>query len=523
MPSISAGVSSGFDTARELTSQQLVHNTIGRAAGVANRPSSGLGNRIQFVEEHNARGGSARLVEDVANVALRLTEPHGQELGALDRDEVCGALVGNSLGKHGLTGSRGTVEQDTSGRRHAKLEELLGVLDRILHRLDELALDLLEAANVVPADVGNLDDCNLAQGGRVGHAKSIAEVVHGDAQRVKHLGVDGVFVQINQVHLLADLLHGSFGAERRKVGADVAVSLRGDGREIDIITQLHVLGVDLKNLQATGRVGNANVDLAIEAAVAAQGRVDRVRPVGGGHDDNVGSGLHAVHEGQQLRDDAALDLAVGLVSLRGDGVDLIDEDDGGRVLLGLLKGLAQVGLGLAGHLGHDLGAVDQEEEGARLVGDGSSHERFSGARGAEHEDSAGRLDADGLEQLRVAQRKLDQLADLGHLLAAAANVIVAHLVQVLLLILALDRLALAVDDGVLGGDGVLGRVHLDDLELDLSHAAADGEQVALANGAVGFAEVRGEEDVEDVSGEALDGVGNGQDGDALGLDCVSAA
>jgi len=41
------------------------------------------------------------------------------------------------------------------------------------------------------------------------------------------------------------------------------------------------------------------------------------------------------------------------------------------VLLGLLEGLAQVRLGLAGELGHDFRAVDQEEEGARLVGHGA--------------------------------------------------------------------------------------------------------------------------------------------------------
>jgi hypothetical protein len=44
--------------------------------------------------------------------------------------------------------------------------------------------------------------------------------------------------------------------------------------------------------------------------------------------------------------------------------------------------LAQVGLGLSGHLGHDLGAVDEEEEGARLVGHGTRDERLAGPGGA---------------------------------------------------------------------------------------------------------------------------------------------
>ena len=72
--------------------------------------------------------------------------------------------------------------------------------------------------------------------------------------------------------------------------------------------------------------------------------------------------LEAVHERQQLRHDPPLDLSVGLLSLGGDGVEFVDEDDGRRVLLGLLKRLPQVRLRLAGELGHDLGSVDEEKE-----------------------------------------------------------------------------------------------------------------------------------------------------------------
>ena len=83
-----------------------------------------------------------------------------------------------------------------------------------------------------------------------------------------------------------------------------------------------------------------------------------------------------------------------------------DEDDGGCVLLSLLERLAQVGLALASQLGHDFGAVDEEEEGAGLVGHGARDERLARARRAVQQDALGRLDADRLEQLRVAQRQL---------------------------------------------------------------------------------------------------------------------
>jgi len=48
-------------------------------------------------------------------------------------------------------------------------------------------------------------------------------------------------------------------------------------------------------------------------------------------------------------------LAIGLLTLRRDRVVFIDEDDGGRVLLRLLEGLAEVALGLTGHLGKEGG------------------------------------------------------------------------------------------------------------------------------------------------------------------------
>jgi hypothetical protein len=104
----------------------------------------------------------------------------------------------------------------------------------------------------------------------------------------------------------------------------------------------------------------------------------------------------------------------------------------------------------------------------------------------------------------VAERELDELADLGELLAAAADVVVADVGEVVLLVLALDRFALGVDDRVLRDDAVLGRVGLDDLELDAPRGALGEEGVALADGAVRLEEVGLEEDVEDVAGEALD-------------------
>jgi hypothetical protein len=54
----------------------------------------------------------------------------------------------------------------------------------------------------------------------------------------------------------------------------------------------------------------------------------------------------------------------------------------------------------------------------------------------------GGLDAEALEELRMSERKLDKLANLGKLLAHTADVVVTNLIQTFL-VLALDGLSLS--------------------------------------------------------------------------------
>ena len=79
--------------------------------------------------------------------------------------------------------------------------------------------------------------------------------------------------------------------------------------------------------------GACRLDLAVEAAGTAQRGVERVGAVGRADDDHLAARAQAVHQREQLADDALLDLAPDLGALGGDGVDLVEEDDAGRVLL----------------------------------------------------------------------------------------------------------------------------------------------------------------------------------------------
>jgi hypothetical protein len=76
-----------------LTYQDLIENSVTGTATIATTASSRLGNRVELVKEHDTRSSSSSLVKDVSDVGFRFTEPHREELGTLDGDEVGLALV----------------------------------------------------------------------------------------------------------------------------------------------------------------------------------------------------------------------------------------------------------------------------------------------------------------------------------------------------------------------------------------------------------------------------------------------
>ena len=100
------------------------------------------------------------------------------------------------------------------------------------------------------------------------------------------------------------------------------------------------------------------------------------------------------------------------------------------------------------------------------------------------------------------------------LLAASTEIIVSNLIEVLLLGLAIDRVALGVDDCIGSNDTVRVGVDGDHRALHSTHAAADVEDVAFADRSIGFKKVGLEIDVEKVAGKTLDRVGKGEDVDS---------
>ena len=225
-----------------------------------------------------------------------------------------------------------------------------------------------------------------------------------------------------------DVAAAAAGREQRRlvhevgeVGAGEAGRAAGQHVEADVVGQRLALGVDVEDRLAALEVGLVDHDLAVEAPGPQQRRVEDVGPVGGGDEDDAGAGVEPVHLDQQLVE-GLLALVVAAAhagaAVAADGVDLVDEHDGGRRLLGLLEQVADpAGADADEHL-DEVGARDGEERHAGLAGHGPGEQGLAGARRAVEQHALGDAGADGLEAGGVLQELLDLLQLLDRLVAA---------------------------------------------------------------------------------------------------------
>ena len=175
-------------------------------------------------------------------------------------------------------------------------------------------------------------------------------------------------------------------------------------------------------------VGVGHDDLAVETAGAQQRGVEHVGPVGGGDEDDALVGLEAVHLDQQLVQ-GLLALVVAAAeagaAMAADRVDLVDEDDAGRVLLGLFEHVADAAGADADEHFDEIRARDREEGHVGFAGDGAGEQGLAGAGRADQQDAPRNAAAEALELLRVLQ-ELDDLLQVFLGLVDAGDVLEGH-------------------------------------------------------------------------------------------------
>src|SRR5581483_1862151 len=96
-------------------------------------------------------------------------------------------------------------------------------------------------------------------------------------------------------------------------------------------------------------------------------------------------------------------------AVAADGVDFVDEDDAGRVLLGLLEHVAHARSADADEHLDEVGAGNGEERHVGFAGHRARDQRLAGARGADQQYAAPDAAAEALEFSRIAQEFDDLL------------------------------------------------------------------------------------------------------------------
>ena len=240
-----------------------------------------------------------------------------------------------------------------------------------------------------------------------------AEVIHRYLQRLDHMIGNVRCPKVDVGDQLPQCRHRSLAAQRLQIGADETVRHPRQPGQVHVVCQRHTTRVDVEDLQASGLVGDGNRQLAVKPAGPPQRRVHGVWDVGRTDDDDTPAALEPIHERQQLRDHTLFHLlvAAGFLALGRNGVDLVQEDNAGRPLLGFLEDLAQMRFRLAVKLVNDLRPCHRDKMGVGLVGHGTCDQCLAGSRRAIEQHALGSVDAQPFKHLRVFQRQFDHLAN----------------------------------------------------------------------------------------------------------------
>ena len=376
-----------------------------------------------------AAAGLVGLVDDVPHlavdlgsgglaVALALTKIAAKEglllRGAVDhRAEALGEAV---LGDHLAGDVRGLLQVIGRAGRDVVEDELLGhtaaqtghnILEHLA--LGDVAAVLFGQIHGVAACLTAGDDGDLMHAGVVLAVEArhrVARLMVGSELFL--LGGDDPALFLRAGHdlhgCLLDVLHRDGLAAAAcsqqsglvdKVLEVSACKARGalcDDPQRDIRGEGLVLGVDLEYFLTAFDVGQADVDLTVEAARTEQGLVQNVGAVGGGHNDDAVVGLEAIHLHQQLVQRLLTFIVTAAeagTALTAHCVDLINEDDAGHRLFCLVEEVAHAGCAHADVHLDEVRAGDGVEGHAGLTGTGAGQQGLAGARRADEQYAMG--------------------------------------------------------------------------------------------------------------------------------------
>src|SRR4051812_41167425 len=214
-------------------------------------------------------------------------------------------------------------------------------------------------------------------------------------------------VHVNRFAVLASGVQRRFVDHVGQVGARESRSTASEDRQIYIISDGNLAGVNAQNLFASAYVRTRHNDSAIEAARAQQRRIKNVGTVGCGDQDHPFVGFEAVHFDQQLIERLfalIVPAAEARATVAAYSVDFVDENNAGRVLFALLKQIADAARAYADKHFHEVRTGDGEERDVSFPGDRAGQQGLTRSWRTYEQHAFGNASTELLEFLRLAQK-----------------------------------------------------------------------------------------------------------------------
>ena len=211
--------------------------------------------------------------------------------------------------------------------------------------------------------------------------------------------------------LVLDCIDGSLVDHVGKIGAHCSAGCQRDLFQIHGLVHADVLGVYFQDFDAALEIRSVHDDPPVKTAGTKQRLIQDFRPVGRANDQNSLGCFKAVHLGEQLVQglfSLLVSAAVLGVAASADGVDLVDEDDAGCVLVGLFKEVTHTGCADTDVKLNKVRSCQGEKRHVRLSGYGLGKECFASAGRADQQGSLGELGAD----LDILARIVQEINDL---------------------------------------------------------------------------------------------------------------
>jgi len=208
--------------------------------------------------------------------------------------------------------------------------------------------------------------------------------------------------------LLPDCKHPGLHADRPEISPVLPLGQKGDLPEIHLFVKGHLPRVDIQDCEPSFHIGERDLNDPVEPSRPKECPVKDIDPVGRPDDLDISPPLESVHPCQELHQ-GPLHLAIAGCGSLGprctDSINLIDEDDGGGLLLCKFEQFADETGAFSDIFLNKLGSDHPQEVSVGLVRHCLRKQGLPGPGRPVEEHPLGRIDPDPVKELRPLERE----------------------------------------------------------------------------------------------------------------------